>query len=235
MKFTRRRKEDRNPCAAACLIGRSVGNGLVNVALNQRMPQIAQANTSAIIMRAKAGVAEAFDELVDLYSARLYGFLYRLTGHREEAEDLVQEVFVRLVRTLERYEDDGRFEAWLFRIATNLARDRIRRVKRSISTTPFSAGRGEDGESDGGFGLDRAESDDAAEPDAGMKLKEDMGRLADGLARLPEPEREVILLRHYTEMSFAQIAEMMGTPLGTALARSHRGLAKLREWMEGGG
>jgi RNA polymerase sigma-70 factor (ECF subfamily) len=65
-----------------------------------------------------------------------------------------------------------------------------------------------------------------------MELAEDASQLQTFIDMLPDAEREVILLRHYAQMSFAQIAEAMETPLGTALARAHRGLAKLRGWME---
>ena len=73
----------------------------------------------------------AFETLVARYSPRLFGFLLRFTADRDDAEDLVQEVFVRLVRTIGDYQHDGRFEAWLFRIAANLARDRGRKISRS--------------------------------------------------------------------------------------------------------
>ena len=71
-------------------------------------------------------------------------------------------------------------------------------------------------------------------PDASLQLADDIDALQKGLARLPEAEREVIMLRHFTDLSFAEIASTMGTPLGTALARAHRGLAKLREFMDVG-
>ena len=85
---------------------------------------------SDAIRRAQARDAAAFDELVDAYSGRLYGYFYRLTGSRHDAEDLLQELFVRLVRMIGDYQHDGRFDGWLFRIATNLVRDRVRRSRR---------------------------------------------------------------------------------------------------------
>lgn len=184
------------------------------------------------IVRAQAGDIGAFDELVDLYSARLYGFLYRLTGHREDAEDLVQEVFVRVVRTIDSYVDDGKFEAWLFRIATNLARDRIRRVRRAV-VIPMSGGSrsAEEGGAEGAVFESEAD-DEPAVAERNLDRAEQVDRLQKAMTRLPEAEREVILLRHYTDLSFAQIADMMGTPLGTALARSHRGLQKMREMLK---
>ncbi len=95
---------------------------------------------AAVIRRAQALDPSAFDTLVDEYSPRLYGFLYRLTGRPEDSEDLVQEVFVRLVRMIGQYEHDGRLEAWLFRIAANLARDHARKIIRAPGMTSLDSG-----------------------------------------------------------------------------------------------
>ena len=185
---------------------------------------------SATVRRAQQLDPAALDTLVDAYSSRLYGFLYRLTGDRHTAEDLVQEVFVRVVRTIARYRDDGRFEAWIFRIASNLARDRVRRLRRRPETTTLGPVEGED---DAGRNpWDQIGDPSGQSPSEPLELAETVDRMQKALAELAEPEREVILLRHYTGLSFAEIAETMGTPLGTALARAHRGLRKLRALME---
>jgi RNA polymerase sigma-70 factor (ECF subfamily) len=182
-----------------------------------------------IIHRAQRRDPSAFDALVDRYSSRLYGFLFRFIGRAPDAEDLVQEVFVRLVRTIETYEHDGRFEAWLFRIAANLARDRARRLSRtpviaSLDTASDGDGRGQE------YSQPRLLARGA--PHDRLETAEDVDRLQVALTRLPPAEREVVMLRHFSELSFAEIAQIMGTPLGTALARAHRGLAKLRQLME---
>ncbi len=174
-----------------------------------------------LIRRAQQKDASAFDAVVEIYAPRLYGFLFRLTGHREDAEDLVQEVFVRLVRMFGQYRHEDRFEPWLFRIASNLARDRFRRIRR---TPPIA--------SLGGNEEIQTADEGPARRAKGEDEGEDRERLQAGIDRLPDGEREVILLRHYGELSFAEIAELMDTPLGTALARGHRGLSKLRAWME---
>lgn len=181
----------------------------------------------SIIRRAQSLDPEAFDAIVGEYSVRLYGFLRRLMGGREDAEELVQEVFVRVVRTIGDYEHDGRFEAWLFRIARNLARDDFRRQRRSPGIVSLDGAPLGDS-----FGSDDPIDPTDQRPFGGLERSEDADRLQVALNRLPEAEREVILMRHYGQMSFQDIAETMGTPLGTALARAHRGLAKLRAWME---
>jgi RNA polymerase sigma-70 factor, ECF subfamily len=180
------------------------------------------------IRGAQQGNATSFDSLVDVYAPRLFGFLYRLTGSRQESEDLVQEVFLRLVRTIEAYTHDGRFDAWLFRIAANLVRDRVRKVRRSTKTVSGSTDSNEDGN---GSLIESIESD---ELDGGrrLELSEEVDALNRALAELPASEREVIVLRHFSQMSFKEIAEATDVPLGTALARGHRGLAKLRKLMD---
>lgn len=183
-----------------------------------------------VVGGAKRGDPAAFDRLVEEFGPRLFGFALRLLNGKDEAEDVVQEVFLKVVRTIEQYEHDSRFEAWLFRIAANAVRDRIRSSRRSVSA---SGGAGPVTEEE----MERAmypRRDDASirGPLETMENNEDVDRVQNCLSRLPLAEREVIMLRHYSSMSFAEIAEMMGTPIGTALARAHRGLAKLREWME---
>jgi len=178
---------------------------------------------AATIHGAQAGNAACFDRLVEQFAGRLYGFLYRLTGSRSDAEDLMQEVFVRVVRVIADYQHEGRFEAWLFRIAANLCRDRVRRISRLPKHHTL-----EDGEDDA------AGSDFVAGsggPDSRMAKNEELDALGAALAQLPDVERTVIMLRHFSQMSFKEIAEVTGVPLGTALARAHRALGRLRMLM----
>ncbi len=181
-----------------------------------------------LIGRAQARDPDAYDRIIDAFAPRLHGYLFRLTGSREDAEDLLQEVFLRVVRTLEGYEHDGRFVGWLFRIATNLARDRIRRRQRTPRTLHLEVG------VPTGERVSWASAGDLSEPapDDPLMLDEQVDALQRAVARLPAAEREVVMLRHFSGMTFAEISEAMGTPLGTTLARGHRALGKLRKWLE---
>ena len=182
---------------------------------------------ASMVRRAQRLDAAAFEWFVDCYSARLYGFLFRLTGVRHDAEELVQEVFIRMVRMIGQYEHDGRFEAWLFRIATNLARDRIRRInRRPVTESLDEAGRDGHGGARSGERNGHASND---RPERRLELAEDVDHLQLALTRLPQAEREVIMLRHYGEMSFPEIAEMMGIATGTTKAQLHRARKLLRE------
>jgi RNA polymerase sigma-70 factor (ECF subfamily) len=175
-----------------------------------------------ILQRARQHDPAALQSLVDRYAGRVYGLLYRLTGRPDAAEELVQETFLRVVRTIEQYEHAGRFEAWLFRIAANLARDRFRKRKRrgetvSLDQTPHP-------------GTPRVDelAGDSRDPAQQVVAAEERARLEAALQRLNDPEREILLLRHHGELSFREIAELLDIPLGTALARAHRALKRLR-------
>jgi RNA polymerase sigma-70 factor (ECF subfamily) len=166
------------------------------------------------------------DALVEAFASRVFGFLFRLTASRHDAEDLLQEVFVRVVRTLDAYQHHGRFEPWIFRIAANLARDRLRRRRRTGRRLTIGLLGNDSDEADAVGVVDAAS---ASEPvDAGLERAEALDALNAALARLPEAEREAVMLRHFSQMSFREIAEATGVPLGTALARGHRGLHRLR-------
>ncbi len=186
---------------------------------------------ATVIERAQRLEPDAYDTLVDAYGQRLFGFLYRLTGSREDAEDLLQEVFLRVIRTLPGYRHEGKFEGWLFRIAANLGRDRIRRARRTPTIISMSGGREEQNDSEAPTDWDCSDQGEAS-PEKPVMRREQVDHMRAALEQLPVAEREVIMLRHYSAMSFAEIAALMGTPLGTALARAHRGLAKLRRLME---
>ncbi len=172
-----------------------------------------------LVSRAKSGQTDAVDRLVDAYAPRLYGLLYRMVGSAAQAEDLLQETFVKMLRGLGRYREDGRFEPWLFSIAANLARDAIRRRGRAV---PVATGQ------DGQDCIARLAGEGPG-PDSRLLQVEQAQTLEQALATLSETQREVILLRFFSDLPFKQIAEMLQIPLGTALARAHRGLKHLRE------
>ncbi len=175
------------------------------------------------IARAKRGEPAAYEALLAEYGPRLYGYFLRTTGHHHDAEDLLAELSLRVVRTLERYDERGRLEPWLFRIAANLVRDRIRRRKtRGLLVSLASE------DSDGGSLADRIPADGPAVGTA-MRIEEAGHRVRQALAKLDDGTREMILLRHFGELSYKEIAAMCGCPTGTVLAKVHRGLKKLRD------
>lgn len=175
-----------------------------------------------MIHKAQSGDSDALAELFSAYKSRLFGYFFRATGNRHDADDLLSEVALRLVRTLSRYRHQGRFEPWLFRMAANLVRDRIRRKKTRPNLASLSA-TDEDGNS-------MAQRVEGAIPavDANMLAGESREELQAALSQLDDTTREMILLRHFADMSFKEIAQQFDCPLGTALAKVHRGLKALK-------
>jgi RNA polymerase sigma-70 factor (ECF subfamily) len=184
---------------------------------------------SRLIERVQGGDSAALDELVEQYQPRVYGFVAKMIGPGPDAEEITQEVFLRVVRTLDAYRHDGKFTAWIFRIAANLVRDRVRRRKRENELFAAEPGGGEDGERDDPVSW----APDPRPAEDPLERAEDIAGMQRALARLNPEEREAILLRHYSDLAFKEIAEVMGCPLGTVLARVHRGLNHLRALMEG--
>lgn len=175
-----------------------------------------------MLREAAEGDDRAWRQLVEAYAGRLYGLLFRQCGNAELAEELTQSTFVKVAGELADYEEQGRFEAWLFRIAMNQLRDEMRRRGRHAVNVDF-----EDTppETIGGEIRDQ----DPARP---MADQERNRQLQAAVQKLPEADRQIIHMRYTAELSFARIAEILNEPLGTVLARGHRALKKLRESLD---
>ncbi|MFP4054130.1 MAG: RNA polymerase sigma factor [Phycisphaerae bacterium] len=185
-----------------------------------------QERLRATIARAQAGDPAGFEVLMDAYGSRLYGYFFRATRNHHDAEDLLGEMMLRLVRRLKTYDHLGRFDQWLFRIAANMVRDRIRRRKTNPVTASLSA------EDDSGQSMAEQLPGPAENVDKGLLHAEMSADLAAAMDKLDETTRQMILLRHFGELSFKDIAETFQCPLGTALARVHRGLKAMRRSMK---
>jgi len=183
------------------------------------------AQLRAMVASAQAGSAEAYRALLSHYGPRLYGYFFRATGRHHDAEDLLGEMMLRLVSRLKSYDDRGRFEPWLFRIAANMVRDRIRRRR----SGPVSVSLAGDDDISGPLPAWLADEGPAVVAD--IETAEAAARLQAALDKLDEKTRQMVLLRHFAEMSFKEIADVYDCPLGTVLARVHRGLRALRRLM----
>ncbi len=169
-----------------------------------------------IIAGCKSGDADSFAQLLDAYARRCYGYFYRLTGDRDLSEELLSVLFMKLVEKVGSYQG-GSFESWLFRIAANIFHDHLRARKRRKKL--LDAQRTELGSVP--TGLPKSDGKD-----------EKLDRLQMQLGRLDTDTRELIMLRFYSNLSFKEIAELRSEPIGTTLSKLHRGLKKLRGFME---
>lgn len=173
-------------------------------------------------------VDETFERLVRVFQDRLYSFALRLSGSREDAEEVVQDAFVRAYRALKTYPAERirelALQAWLYRITLNVARNRIRGKRvRHVSI--------ENGGVEGAAAR-RAweeESDDpAARPDSRLESGERRASISSLVATLPEKYRSAIILRYVEGLSLEEVAEILKQPLGTAKSNVHRAVNLLR-------
>jgi len=181
---------------------------------------------SQTVAAAKAGSAESFGQLLEAYGPRLYGYFLRATGNTHDAEDLLGEMWLKLVKRLTSYDERGRFEPWLFRIAANMVRDRIRRLRARPRAVSLSA------EDSDGRHLPDVLPGKSEPVETGLLAKESSQQLRRALAGLDETTREMVLLRYFGELSFRELAAMFDCPLGTVLAKVHRALKAMRTLME---
>jgi RNA polymerase sigma-70 factor (ECF subfamily) len=169
----------------------------------------------------QAGDASAFDLLVSRWDRKIQGAIYRVVGASEDSRDLCQEVFLKAYRALGGFKQEARFSSWLYQIALNACRDRLRRRR---GRTQVSLDDLADGEREplqrGPSALDLVEAQDLARA------------VAAAMATLPDEQREVIALKEYQGLTFVEIAETLGVPVSTVKTRLYRGLGLLRQQLE---
>jgi RNA polymerase sigma factor (sigma-70 family) len=169
-----------------------------------------------------AGNVNALEVLVLRHKDKLYTSILFLVKDKYLAEDIFQDVFIRIIDTMRsgRYTEEGKFLPWAMRIAHNLCVDHFRKVKR---TPTIRTGENHDIFEVLNFTEDSAEDK--------MMKKQSHNRVKDMLDQLPEDQREVIILRHYADMSFKEIASVTNCSINTALGRMRYGLINLRKMM----
>jgi len=169
----------------------------------------------------RGGELSAFDTLVARWERRIRGAIHRVVGNEDDARDLCQETFLRAYRGLGSFKSEARFSSWLYQIALNLCRDRMRRRR---GRTLVSLDDVEEGAQElvtrRPSAFDLVESRDLAKT------------VAAAIGELAEEQREVIVLKEYQELTFQQVAEVLGVPVSTVKTRLYRGLAQLRERLE---
>lgn len=177
------------------------------------VPELQPPELTALLLAAAGGDERAWRGLVEAYGRRVYALARSRFGKSDVAEEITQSVFATVASKLAGggYTEQGKFEPWLFRVAMNRIRDEARRARhRPRAADPETLALRAD---------ERAPREDSF----------DAGRLREALASLPDADREVIELRHHGRMGFKQMADLLGEPVGTLLARHHRALRKLRD------
>ncbi len=174
------------------------------------------------IRRVLDGERDAYAFLVERYSGPLYRYLVRMVDRPDDAEDLLQEAFLRAYLALASYDPAYRFSTWLFRIATNLALNRIRAAGRVVSLEALR----EDPDAPPVVLADHREE---GRPEARVERSELAEVIRECLNLLPPAYRLVVTLRHVAELSYTEIADCANLPVNTVRSRLHRGRERLGE------
>jgi RNA polymerase sigma-70 factor (ECF subfamily) len=170
----------------------------------------------ALMLAVKRGDVGRLGELFDRYHLPLFDFLSRTTGDRVSAEDLVQDVFVRVLKYRDSYRDEGCFEAWLYRIARNARTDHFKRRKAS-EPVPLA---------------DVDPPAVAPGPQQLLESRRDAERVQRALAQLPDEKRELLVLAKYRGLKYDRIAAILDIEVGAVKVRVHRAVKDLRAILE---
>jgi RNA polymerase sigma-70 factor (ECF subfamily) len=179
--------------------------------------------------RVKAGDAQAFDALLQRHGKALFHFIFRFVGNQQEAEDLTQDTFLRVLQNAPSFNSHQRFTTWAYHIATNLCIDAHRKAqyRQSLSLDETTG----DGE--------QTFADTLADPQANTEAAAQQRALQRDIRRavraLPTEQRMVVVLSQYQGLTYREIAEVLGCPVGTVKSRMHHALkalrAALKEWI----
>ncbi len=179
----------------------------------------------AAVVRAQSGDGDAFRVLVERHSRSVFRLAYRMTNNEQDAEDVVQETFLRAYKQLSRYESRSSFSTWLYRIASNYALDLIRTRKRHEEKRSAN---------DNGTGLSVLDTVPAGDPaqDRLVFSNEVQQRVGAAMKELSDLERSAFVLRHFEGFSIEEIGGMLGTSLNATKHSIFRAVQKLRKRLE---
>jgi RNA polymerase sigma factor (sigma-70 family) len=175
-------------------------------------------NDLELLKRCLAGENQAWESLLRTHNRKIYSLCYRFTGRTVEAEDLTQEIFIKVFQTLKSYDQaQGTFATWLTRVARNHLVDHYRRTKKDRSTSSL----------DDELGEVEAKPSSENGPLASVESRERRELVQDGLNRLSPDLREAVILRDLQDLDYDEIAQVLGVPSGTVKSRINRGRLEL--------
>ena len=173
----------------------------------------------------REGSEKAFRELLNRHQSKIYSYIYSMVGNQEVANDIFQETFTKVITKMdETYNEQGKWIAWVMRIAHNATIDYLRKKKRFVDVNSND-------DPDYDF-YERLPDDELEDAQLTIEKGEAMGSLMKHINELPKEQREVVMLRHYYEMSFKEIAELTDVSINTALGRMRYALINLRKMFD---
>ncbi len=155
------------------------------------------------------GVGEMLGVLFDRHQTALFNFFYKMTARRAASEDLVQEVFLRILKYRQSYRPGTPFRAWMYQIARNARVDAFRKQRGEVSWEP--------------------EIEPAVVPTDSAQQQQEIGRLYRALLQMPEEKKEVLILSRFQGLRYEEIAQLLGCEVNTVKTKVHRALQELRE------
>ncbi len=170
-----------------------------------------------LITRCQQGDQGALQEVFDLHHKKVYRVAYGVLRQREEALDIVQEVFIKLFRSIKNFKGESRFSTYLYRMAMNTAIDHLRKAGKTLVSSL-----------DGEDAIQPVESSDKR-PDRIFLYKELEEKVNDALRKIPLDQRTALVLREVEGLSYQEIAETMGCSMGTIMSRLHYGRKRMQE------
>lgn len=174
----------------------------------------------------RKGDERAFSILLDRHKAKIYSYIYSMVGRAEVANDIFQETFTKVITKLdETYNEQGKWIAWVMRIAHNATIDYLRKQKRFVDVNSNT-------DDDSYDFYERLPDEKLVDAEERLEMDEAKNSLMKHIAKLPEEQRQVVMLRHYYEMSFKEIAELTNVSINTALGRMRYALINLRKMFE---
>jgi len=178
-----------------------------------------------LIERCLKGEEKAFEELLNKYKNPVFSICYRMVRNHTDAEDLAQEAFIRTFSVLDRYDPSYPFSSWLYRITSNLCIDFLRRAKDGTVSLdqPIVGAEGD---------MQRQFPSNVVKPDRIVESDEMMAALEEAIGTLPDHYRIIVILRHQEQLSYEEISENLGIPLGTVKARIHRARNMIKDFFK---
>lgn len=180
----------------------------------------------AAVFKVQGGDIEAFETIVRRHEKPIFNLIYRALGDYHLAAEEAQEVFLSAYKALRKFRRESLFSTWLYAIAVNHIRNRVKKENRIKSRTIPLAG-GSNGEDEGETGFDPVEASPG--PEKNLEKKELEALVQDGLRSLSPDDREIILLHDYQEVPYDEISGILGVPLGTVKSKLHRARMALKE------
>lgn len=184
-----------------------------------------------LLARLRERDERAFKEMVEKYQDRVFNLLYRMVGSKEEAEDLAQEVFITVFKSIDQFRGDSKFSTWLYRIAANHCKNRIKYLARrhDRQTSELNAITEREAAAQGGEAIGAGHIEG---PDRFLEGAERERIVQAAIAELEDEHRLVVVLRDIEELSYEEICEITGLPEGTVKSRLHRARLALKERLE---